>query len=194
MRQRRAFSLLALAALALAGLQAASAYNRADVAPRAVTASVVADSAAYLALAKNGASPHRCFVSESGTTGRLSISFGATTGCGSDGGGTGINAGSASDAAKRGRYAFHDLLLVTNKGTKTVKVWANATTSSGSSSLLEVAKKTASGAMADADYAASSATALTLAPGATAYVGVRATSGTLTSGSVTGSITVEGRA
>ena len=189
----RPFWWMAAAALAVVGFQAAAAFQYADLAPRDVKVYLVADSAAYVALSANGGSKHTCFVSEDGGTGKLSVSMGAISGCPGGGAGTGINPGVAADGRST-RYAFHSLLNVTNKGTKTVNVWVNATTTSGSSSLLETAIKADGQTMSDSDYAASTATPLSLAPGQLLQVGLRATTGSLTAGNpVTGTIQVVAR-
>lgn len=188
----RPFWWMAAAALAILGFQAVSAFQYGDLTPRTVRVDLVADGSAYVALSANGASAHRCFVSVDGN-GKLSVSMGAIASCPGGGAGTGINPGVSADSRST-RYAFHGILNVTNQGTKTVKVWVNATTTSGSSSLLETALKATGQTMADADYAASTATPLSLTPGQTLHVGLRATTGSLTAGSpVTGTIQVVAR-
>lgn len=174
--------------LLLALLSGTSAFNFGSSTGRAISVDIVGDASAYLALAANTASPHDCFVSESGTTGKLSVSFAAASGCDAAGAGTGVNAGLGSDSAKFTRYAFHDLLLVTNKGTNSILLWVNATSTTGT---LDVAKKTSSGAMTDADYAASSATSVSLTVGSTAYVGLRVNTTTLSSGNVAGTVALD---
>lgn len=183
--------LVAACLLASAGL-AASAFTSADLEPRAVVVSVVADADAYVSAKANPATPHACFVDVA--AGKLSLGFDATgPSCTFDGGGAGINGGDGSDAAKYGRYAFHDLLLVTNQGMNTVRVWINATTTSTLDSALTVAGELGPRAMTDADYSAAVGP-FTLAPGEDVYVGVRVHSGKLqSSSSVTGAITIEAR-
>lgn len=188
----RPFWLAAAGVLAVVAIQAVSAFQVGDLSPRAVMVQVVADSGAYLSLAVNDASPHKCFVSESGSTGKLSVSFGSVASCPGGGSGTGLNAGSATDS-RSSRYAFHSLLHVTNRGTDTVRVWANATTTTGSGSLLETAIKPDGVAMSDADYATTTATPLVLAPGERLQVGLRASTGTLDSGTVAGALDVAAR-
>lgn len=190
-RMRLGLRLLMLAGLIPAMLVGASAFDRAAGIERGVSVSVVGDAAAYLSVQANSASPHDCFVSESGSTGKITISFSATSAsCGSNGGGTGVNAAWGTGAGNFTRYGFHDLLLVTNKGTRTVSLWANATSSAGT---VDVAKKATSGQMTPSDYAETSATPLSLAVGGTAYLGVRVNTTTLQSGSVTGTLEVVAR-
>jgi len=191
---RAAVWALVLAALAPAALLGASAYEAAQLEARGVVVEVVADAAAYLAVAANGDHAYDCLVAEQ--DGRLVITIGALTGCADPGAGTGINAGDGSDAAKWSRYAFHDLLVATNKGTTTALLWVNATTDANAAgALLDTAKEASAGTMTDADYAATSATPLTLAVGESAFVGLRAISGTLTAGNfVEGTLTIVSRA
>lgn len=192
---RVALRLLLLAGLAPALLVGAGAYNAAQTDARAIGVSVVTDSTAYLSVAANGAHAYDCLVDEIG--GRLAITLGALDGtCASTGAGAGINEGDGSNAAKLSRYALHDLLVVANKGTRTVSLWVNATADANAAgALLEAAKESTTGQMTDGDYAAASATPLTLTVGSVAYVGVRVTSGTTTAGTdVTGTLTIVGRA
>lgn len=169
----------------------ASAFNWGSVS-RAVGVTIVTDSAAYVGIDAYASSSHRCFVDT--TNGKISITFDTpSAGCGS-GAGTGVNAGDGSATAKYSRYAFHDILAIVNKDSGSRFLWVNATTSSGSSSAVEIAIKTTAGTMTDSDYSgAVSLTSASFPLAGTAYLGVRVKSGTLTSGSVTGTITVEAR-
>lgn len=183
---RLALRLLIVAGLVPVLIGGTAAFGAVQVSPRSIGATVTGDASAYLALAANSASPHRCFVSESGTTGKLSISFAATTAdCGANGGGLGINAASSAVAGNFTRYAFHDILQVTNKGLTTLNLWVNASSTTGT---LDVAKKATTSSMTDADYAGTTSDSLTLAVGSSAYVGIRVNTTTLTSGSVTGTV------
>lgn len=187
---RRAHLLAFVAAsLAAAALVGADAFTAADAAPRDVVAEVVSDGDAYLALAADPTSPHECFVAPL-ADGRLSVSFGANAGCA--GAGSGINGANA--AGGEGRHTFHDLLVLTNQGTKAARVWVNATTTSASGSLLEVAAKTTSGSMAAADYGTARGPHV-LQPGESLHLGLRVSSGQLAPpASVTGRLSVEARA
>lgn len=180
---------MVLVALALSVSLGSSAFNYATTA-RAVQVVVAGDAAAYLGIAAMSDSPHRCFVDTA--DGKLSITFDTpSTGCGA-GTGTGINAGDGSTSGKYSRYAFHDILQLTNKGQTTLFLWVNATTDTGSESALDVALEPSAGQMTDAKY--STAEALTgWTIGSNAYVGVRVKSGMLSSGSVTGTLSVEAR-
>lgn len=188
---RAALRLLIVAAMVPVLLGGSAAFNAAQSNTRPIAVTIAGDASAYLSIAANGASPHQCFVSESGSTGKLSISFVQTTaGCGANGGGTGINPAYSTTTGNFTRYAFHDILLVTNKGTTTLNLWANATSSAGD---LLVAKKGTASTMTDADYVATSATPLTISVGNSAYLGVRVNTTTLTSGSVSGTVDLVAR-
>jgi hypothetical protein len=185
---------LALRLLCLAGLLPAlavgvSAFDFSDGGARAVSVTISGDAAAYLSVAERDG-PNDCFVTESGASGKISISFASAAGCDAAGAGTGINAAVGNGAGNFTTYAFHDLLLVTNKGTRAIAFWANATSTSGT---LDVAKAGTLGTMTGASYAASSATPLSIAVGSTAYVGVRVNTTTLQSGSVSGSVDLVAR-
>lgn len=190
---RLALRLLLLAGLAPVLFLGAGAYQAAELEGRSIGVSIVTDGVAYLAVSANPAHAYDCLVST--VDGKVSVAIDALdAGCASAGAGLGIPAGDGSTAAKYSRYAFHDLLLVTNKGTRAIKVWVNATTETNANgAVLDVAKKATSATMVDADYAASSATSLDLAVGASGYVGIRANSGTMTAGQLDGTIVVTGR-
>lgn len=190
---RLARSLLILAALLGAGVFGSAAFNAADATPRHVTVDVVADADAFLAF--GGYGDHRCFV-KSTAGGAIALDFGAVSApCVVSGGGSGLNENAPGDASRVTRFSFHDLLLVTNKGTKPVHLFVNATTQSGGGSLVEVAKASSAGVMTDASYAATSGTAVVLGVGNSAYVGVRLSVGTLNAASdVDGKLRIVARA
>jgi hypothetical protein len=157
--------------LVLAGLLGASAFTAMNSGARTVTASVVGDSAAYLALAVNGSSPDKGFVTTSNGNIVLNFANGVATG-------TGINPGSG--------YYFDDLLNVTNQGTATLKVQVNATATTGA---LSVCVKTVGGQMDNSCYGTSTAQQ-SLAVGSMLSVGVAVNATGLNSGqTVSGSIT-----
>lgn len=168
------FRLFLVVVAIAAGLYAASAFNAASTSTRTVSASVVGDSAAYLALSANGASPHAGFVTQAGS-GKLSISFGSGVATG-----TGVN----PDAS----YYFDDLINITNQGTASTKVQVNTTASSGT---VKVCLTTATGQMSNACY--STATALTtVAVGSKLYLGIMVQANSLSSGgTVSGTINVD---
>jgi hypothetical protein len=190
---RRSFQLLVALGLLAIGLNGTGAFTRAAGA-RDIGVTIAGDQSAYVSVVANPSSPHKCFVSTS--NGRTLIDVGAITGtCAANGGGTGISPGDGGSATRRSRYAFHDLLLVKNNGPEPLVFWINATTTSAGSSKVDVALKTTTGAMTNADYRASSATSwriLSTDPGL--YVGVRVDSGSLGEGlRVFGNITIETR-
>jgi hypothetical protein len=162
-----------ITALAAAAFFAASAFDAASTSTRTVTATVVGDSAAYLAVAANGSSPHAGFVSVSG--GKMSVSFGSGVATG-----TGVN--------PDGTYYWDDLLNVTNQGTKTVNVQVNATSTTGT---VKVCVKTAGGQMDNSCYVANSAV-FSLAVGNKLSLGLMAQATGLNSGqTVSGTIQID---
>lgn len=98
--------------LGAAALSAAmvTAFTDASTGARTVTASVVTDANAYLALAVNSNSPYDGFVSVSGA-GKATLTF---DGNNADAAGDGIN--------PDGAYEFDSILKVTNAGTDTRSV------------------------------------------------------------------------
>lgn len=182
---------LILPALAVAGVLGSSAFNSSTTNARGVTVEIAADSASYLQLFANSASPHDCFVDVA--AGKVSVTFDTpTTGCTNPAGtGTGVNPGdSTTNPQKTVSYAFHDILIVENRGARAATVWTNATTSSGSSSAVKVAWAASSGTLVMTSYGTSVNACLT--PGASRYIGIRIDTGTLSSGTVAGTIYVTG--
>ncbi|HUR69793.1 MAG TPA: hypothetical protein VM370_11165 [Candidatus Thermoplasmatota archaeon] len=181
----RALVTVLLIGLAGASLYAAEAFNAADTGTRSVTATVVGDSSAYLALSARTASPWNKFVSEDATTGLVSVSFaGPLTGGAS---GSGVNPKSI--------YYFDDILQLTNQGNATVylQVVASASGSNG----LKVCYETSVAAATcnnNAAYATTHpASASSLAVGSSAYLGLAVDSSAITSkatGTNTGTIRV----
>ena len=185
---RRALWTMVLVALACSYVISASAFNYSTTS-RAISFTIAGDAAAYLSIAASASSPHRCFVDTA--NGKISITFDAPTSpCGA-GTGSGINPGDGSTSGKHSRYAFHDLLVVTNKAPHPIFLWVN-TSALGSESAIDVALETTSGQMTDAKYSTAE-TLSALSTGATAYLGVRVKSGTLSSGSVTTPLSLEAR-
>src|SRR5690242_9548118 len=86
------------------GIVTVLAFSAADSGARTLTASVVNDADAYLAIEANAASPNAGFVSVSG--GKTVVTF---NGANSAAAGTGINPEST--------YMFDSILKITNKGT-----------------------------------------------------------------------------
>ena len=186
-RLRGAFVAFVGVALVATGVLGASAFNRASLPSRSVTISLVGDSAAYLALAAGA--QHACFVTQA-ASGKVTLSFASATGCGASATGTGLNAGDGS--AKFATYAFHDVLKVTNKGVKTVYVFANVTTQAASPNRVDVDLKSAAGQMTFSEYWATSTTSVQLSTGSSAYVGVRVNA-TAASGTISAAIAVTAR-
>jgi hypothetical protein len=144
-----------LAAVALS-VVTVLAFSAGNTGARTLTASVVNDADAYLALEANAASPHAGFVSVSG--GKTVVSFGG----GNPGAaGSGINPDSA--------YMFDAILQVTNQGTDAVDV--DVTISGTDASLCQVAL-TSAAAQVDADYSADPAP-LAQSVGDIAYIGLK---------------------
>lgn len=114
---RVSFTAFALASLAAASMFAASAFNYADLAPRTVIATIVTDNNGYLAIAAQD-TDYACYVAY--TSGKIDVTWDGGSGCDASATGTGVNPDSV--------YYFHDVLSITNKGTKTLAhVWLNMT-------------------------------------------------------------------
>lgn len=126
-----------LAALALS-VVTVLAFSAGETGARTLTAAVVNDADAFLAIEANTASPHDGFVTVSG--GKTTVTFDAAN---VDAVGTGINPDST--------YMFDSILKITNKGTAAVTV--DVTIAGTDASLCQVALTSASGQV-DGDYAA----------------------------------------
>lgn len=160
------FALVCLGALAF---YAADAFGAADSAARSASVTVVADRNAYLAISSYATGANSAFVTEDATTGVVAINFGSASGVT----GIGINPGAG--------YYFHDTLKITNQGNATVYV---QTTAGGSPGSILSCAANAPGAMTRTCYAAKSpASALALAVGENAYVGLHANATSVTAGS-----------
>lgn len=162
---------LGLVGVALASFYAAEAYNAADSGTRAVTATVVGDSAAYLGLAGRAAGPFNKFVTEDATTGLVAVSFGSASGIT----GTGVNPKSI--------YYFDDILQLTNQGNDTIYVQVVA--SAVSPSALKVCYQASVGGATCATNSAYATTmpttATSLTVGSTGYIGLGVDSSAITS-------------
>lgn len=174
------FALVAFVGVTLlaAGLIASTAFTAASNTTRVVVVQLVNDGAAVVAVKSTVGNPHSCFVSVDSVSGKMSISLGAAVGCAAGGAGAGVNSGSGT---KYARYALHDLLTVTNQGQKSVRVWVNATSTTGT---VDVFKAASQGTMTEAQYYASSATSLTVASTGSIYVGLRVNATTAVSGTI----------
>lgn len=160
-------------------MTAASAFNYAQTGGRTVTAALVDDTTAYLAIAEVN---YGCYTDllANGTT---VLDFDAGTSCPGSGGGTGINAGSI--------YYFHDVLKITNKATVTLgNVWINMT---GSDIVFTTA--TAVSTMTTGGTYAATANPTNLASGDSIWIGFKlvATSKSASDPDLTGSLSVEAR-
>jgi hypothetical protein len=159
-------------AVAASGLYAASAFDAAATGTRTVTASVVGDAAAYLAVSANVSSPHAGFVSTSG--GKIVMAFGSGVATG-----TGVNPEST--------YYFDNILNLTNQGTKTVNVWVNATSTTGTVKACVLA----AGATMDSGCYAAASSAVSTAVGARLQMGIMVQANSVASGgTVAGTIEI----
>jgi hypothetical protein len=168
---RLGFVAFVVAGLLAAGTMASLATNAQNHAgTRSLDITLAGDAAAYLSIGPTTSNQHRCFVTQDATTGKMTLTFASALGCG--GAGTGLNAASGG-GGKFARYSFHDLLTLQNKGQKTVNVWVNETTTAGSATI-RLAVKTATGQMADSDYASPSVNYTTgLASTSKLYLGLQ---------------------
>ncbi len=157
-----------LATIGAAALSIAlvTAFSVGDTGTRDVTASVVTDADAFIALEKNTDNSYSEFVSTD-ADGALQIAFDGTN---ADAAGSGINPGST--------YEFHALVNVTNQATESID--ATLSIQGTDSDLCQVAW-TSTASQASADYT-SSPSALTLAQGEQAYLGIQIDAGEKTNG------------
>jgi len=174
---RTSFLALMVVALAASTMTAASAFNYAQTGGRTITAALVDDTTAYLAIEEVD---YGCYtdILANGTT---DLDFDAGTSCA--GTGAGVNAGSI--------YYFHDMLKVTNKATVTLNnVWINMT---GSDILFTTA--TAVDTITTASTYGSASTATNLAVGSSVWIGFKviATAKSQADADLTGSLSVEAR-
>lgn len=153
----------------------AAAFNATDTGARTVSVTVVGDSASYLGIEENGASPHKNFLSTTGSPAKITISFGSATGVT----GTGVN----PDAG----YQFDDVINVTNQGTAPVKLIVNGTATTGS---IKVCYKATASQMSNGCYATSVTATTTLAVGSKGYVGIAVNSTGVSGSSFSGNIRI----
>jgi hypothetical protein len=156
---RASLPAFATVALVAASLFAASAFNYADLVPRTVIATIVTDDNGYLAVAAQDAQ-YACYVAY--TNGKIDVTWDGGTSCVSGASGTGVNPDS--------EYYFHDVLKITNKGTKTLnRLWLNMT-----DTVVTINVNNALGAMVTTDtYAQNKVITTGLAPGESWYVGFK---------------------
>lgn len=150
------------------------AFSAGDTGARTLTAAVVNDADAFLALEANAASPHAGFVTVS--SGKTLITFNADN---LDAAGTGVNPDST--------YMFDSILKITNKGTATVNV--DITIAGTDSALCQVAL-TSGSTQGDSDYSGNPSP-LSVAVGGVNYLGLKVlATGKVSGGSVACTITV----
>jgi len=112
-----------LAATAIGGFYAASAFDAGTTGSRGVTATVVGDANAYIGLSINVSSPNKCFMGTQ-DNGNVFFNFATNNGtCAANGGGTGINTNST--------YYYDNLMNLTNQGTQTRNLYVNTSSTTG---------------------------------------------------------------
>lgn len=172
-----AFTLVALFAAATFG---ASAFNYAQLQGRTVLATIVTDDNGYISIATQDAQ-YACYVAY--TNGKIDVTWDAGSSCA--GTGTGVNPYST--------YYFHDVLKITNKGTKTLtKMWLNMSTDT----VITINTKSTSGSMATGDtYAQNVELSTNLAVGNSWYVGYKIDASTkdTTNSPLSRTMTIEAR-
>lgn len=178
---RASFLTFAIVALAAAGALGASAFNYVQLQPRSVIATIVTDDNGYLAVASQDAQ-YACYVGS--TNGKIDVTWDGGSSCVAGATGTGVNAEST--------YYFHDVLKVTNKGTKTLaNLWLNMT-----DTVITINTNSAAGTMTTSDtYAQNKQLTTNLAPGNTWYVGFKINAATLNTGNspISKTLTIEAR-
>lgn len=132
-----------------------TAFSVGDTGARNVSASVVNDSDAFIAMEANTNNAYKNFVST--TSGKISVAFDGTN---ADASGTGINPDSS--------YEFDALINVTNQATESLDIDVAI---SGTDAALCTVALTSTATQVTGDYAADP-TALTLAKDATGYLGL----------------------
>lgn len=177
---RASLPAFATAAIVAASVFAASAFNYADLAPRTVSATIVTDDNGYLAIASHD-TDYACYVAM--TAGKIDVTWDGGTSCAAGATGTGINPDSV--------YYFHDVLKITNKGTKTLgNVWLNM-----SDTVVTLNVNAAASTMQTADTYAQNKVISNLAPGSSHYVGFKidATGLTTANSPISKTLSIEAR-
>lgn len=176
---RVSFLTFLTASLVAAGFIASSAFNYADLEPRTVIAEVVTDDNGYMAIAAYD-TDYDCYVAY--TNGRIDVTWDGGTSCGA-GGGTGVNPDSI--------FYFHDVLILTNKGTKTLTdIWLNMTDTD-----ITININAAAATMTTSDTYAAAKTISNLAPGDSYYIGFKidATNYDTSNGPISKTLSIEAR-
>ena len=164
----------ALVATVVLSVALVTAFTTADTGARTVTASVVTDGSAYLALAANADSPNSGFVTVS--SGKIVITF---DGSNTDATGTGVN----PDAT----YGFHSIVKVYNNGTDSADLEVNI---GGADAANCAAALTAASDQSAATFATPTTATLTVAKGGVAYLGLEITGTSTVSDTVDCTLTV----
>lgn len=138
-----------------------TAFSVGDTGTRDVTASVVTDANAFLALEKNQDNSYSEFVSTD-ADGAIQIAF---DGSNADAAGSGINPGST--------YEFNALVNVTNQATESIDVSIDI---AGTDSALCQVAWTSTASQSSSDYTATPS-ALTMSKGDKAYLGLQVDAG-----------------
>lgn len=177
---RNSFLTFMMASMVTASFFAASAFTYADLEPRDVIATIVTDDNGYLAVAAHDPQ-FACYVAY--TNGKIDVTWDGGTSCTAGASGTGVNAHST--------YYFHDVLVITNKGTKTLtNIWLNMT-----DTVVTINVNTDADAMRTADtYSQQKVISTGLAPGDSWYIGFKIDSSTRTTAdTISKSLSIEAR-
>ncbi len=173
---------IALALLA-AGAFGSSAFNYAVLQPRNVIANIVSDNGtAYLSIAPQD-SNYACYVGY--TNGVIDVTWDGGSSC-NGGGGSGVNAYST--------YYFHDVLKITNKGTKTISdLWLNMSADTA----ITIQYATSAGSMTTSGTYAQALDIQNIAVGSSVYIGFKidasAKDTSYSSGAISRTMSVEAR-
>lgn len=155
-------TLLTFIALALlaAGAFGSSAFNYAVLQPRNVIANIVSDNGtAYLSISPQDVD-YQCMVGYS-AGGVVDVTWDAGTNC-NGGGGSGINPDST--------YYYHDVLKITNKGTKALThLWLNMSTDTA----ITIQYATTAGSMQTTGTYAQNVDITSIAVGSSVYIGYK---------------------
>lgn len=157
---------LATAGAAALSIALVTAFSVGDTGARDVSASVVNDASAFIAMEANKANAYQNFVTTN-ADGTIDVSF---DGNNADASGSGINPDSS--------YEFDAIINVTNQATEDLSVDISI---SGTDATLCEAAVTSTSSQSSGDYSADPA-ALSLAKDATGYLGLKVLGTAMTSG------------
>lgn len=176
---RISFLTFTIVALVASSMTAASAFNYATLSARTISATIVTDGNAYLAVTSQD-TDYACMVAF--TNGKIDVTWDGGTSCA--GSGTGINAASV--------YYFNDVLKITNKGDKALNgIWVNMS----DNTTIQIQTATAAATMTTGGSFTQVATYSSLAVGSSIYVGFKLNAAALdtTNSPMAKSLTVEAR-